>query len=219
MSNRRFRWLSDMLGLNSQQPQPQGGSLSLGVSGWGQPAPAQQNPWPQQTWGQQPQQMGAMGAFAAGAGVPQQPVAPPSELEMQIMLLRGIVPVDRFIASPQMGVLVEMFNNIVSFSVLEILKNAVFVADDDGSLKMEITSLPQHLQTMSAENVKADFTALQSAAQQNIQNAEGQQMQLNNMASQSMMNAALTAAMDQGVMEKAGGFIGNTARSFITGGR
>ena len=77
--------------------------------------------------------------------------------------------------------------------------------------------LPQHLQTMSAENVKADFTALQSAAQQNIQNAEGQQIQLNNMASQSMMNSALAAAMDQGVMEKAGGFIGNTARSFITG--
>jgi len=34
-----------------------------------------------------------------------------------------------------------------------------------------------------------------------------------------MMNSALAAAMDQGVMEKAGGFIGNTARSFITGGR
>ena len=99
------------------------------------------------------------------------------------------------------------------------MKNAVFVADEDGNLKMDSTSLPQNLQTMSAENIKADFTALQSAAQQNIQNAEGQQMQLNNMAQQSMMNTALNAAMSEGVMEKAGGFIGNTARSFITGGR
>ena len=135
------------------------------------------------------------------------------------MLLRGIVPVDRFIASPQMGVLVEMLNNIVSFSVLEVMKNAVFVADEDGNLKMDPTSLPQNLQTMSAENIKADFTALQSAAQQNIQNAEGQQMQLNNMAQQSVMNTALSAAMSEGMMEKTGNFIGNTARSFITGGR
>lgn len=214
MTHKPLRWLSDMLGLNNNQPQQSPGTLSLGAPVFAQPAPAAQNPW-----GQQPQQMGAMGAFAQGAGYQPQPVQPPSDLEVQIMLLRGIVPVDRFIASPQMGVLVEMLNNIVSFSVLEVMKNAVFVADEDGSLKMDPTSLPQNLQTMSAENIKADFTALQSAAQQNIQSAEGQQMQLNNMAQQSVMNTALNAAMSEGMMEKTGNFIGNTARSFITGGR
>ena len=201
-----------MLNLNNNQPQQASGALSLGVSSFGQPAPAAQNPW-----GQQPNN-GCYGCLCPRWFQPQ-PVQPPSDVEVQIMLLRGIVPVDRFIASPQMGVLVEMLNNIVSYSVLEVMKNAVFVADEDGNLKMDPSSLPQNLQTMSAENIKADFTALQSAAQQNIQNAEGQQMQLNNMAQQSVMNTALNAAMSEGMMEKAGGFIGNTARSFITGGR
>ena len=41
-----------MLNLNNNQPQQAPGALSLGVSSFGQPAPAAQNPW-----GQQPQQM------------------------------------------------------------------------------------------------------------------------------------------------------------------
>ena len=149
-----------------------------------------------------------------------QPVAPPSEIEIQIMLLRGIVPVDRFIASESMATMVQMFNDLVTFSVLEVFKNATFVADDDGNLKMDITSLPSHLQTMSSDNIASKFTALQGAATQNVQTAEQQQMQLNQMAQQSMMGGALSAALqNEGMMQKVGGGVGTFARTLFTGGR
>jgi len=207
-----------MLGLGNNNQAPMNtGALNLGVS-------AQQPMMQQQQWGQQPSPFAAMGTspflqgMSGGASAQwgQQPVAPPSEIEMQIMLLRGIVPVDRFLASQQMATLVQLLNNLMSFSVLEVMKNAVFVEDGDGNLKMDITQLPSHLQTMSAENIKADFNTLQSTAQQNISTAEGSQQQIAMMAQQSLMGGALSAALaDEGMMEKVGGGVGSVARGLM----
>lgn len=195
------------------------GALNLGVSN-NQPSQPMQNPFANQQVQGMSQNPFMQGMAGEQNPWMQQPVAPPSELEIQIMLLRGIVPVDRFLASESMGTLVQMFNNIVTFSVLEVFKNANFVADDDGNLKMDITSLPSHLQTMSSENIQSNFTALQSAAKQNVQMAEQNQTQLNTMAQQSMMGGALQAALaDEGMMRKVGGGVGNFARNFITGSR
>lgn len=203
--------------LNLNQNTNANGALNLGVNS-AQPAMQTQNPFanPQM-------QMGSQGAFMTGmlgdnAQYMNQPVMPPSEIEIQIMLLRGIVPVDRFVASESMATMVQMFNDLVTFSVLEVFKNATFVADDDGNLKMDITSLPSHLQTMSSDNIASKFTALQSAANQNVQMAEQQQMQLNQMAQQSMMGGALSAALqNEGMMQKVGGGVGSFARTLFTG--
>lgn len=203
--------------LNLNQNTNANGALNLGVNS-AQPAMQTQNPFanPQM-------QMGTQGAFMQGAlgdnaHYMNQPVMPPSEIEIQIMLLRGIVPVDRFVASESMATMVQMFNDLVTFSVLEVFKNATFVADDDGNLKMDITSLPSHLQTMSSDNIASKFTALQSTANQNIQTAEQQQMQLNQMAQQSMMGGALNAALqNEGMMQKVGGGVGSFARTLFTG--
>tara|TARA_R100001377_G_scaffold78276_1_gene55917 strand:+ start:1250 stop:1873 length:624 start_codon:yes stop_codon:yes gene_type:complete len=204
------------LGSNSQ-PMNNNGALNLG-------AQPQQNMFAQQqsgisNMGQNPFMQGMTNGQSNQWG--QQAVAPPSEIEIQIMLLRGIVPVDRFIASPQMGMLVEMLSTIVSYSTLEILRNATFVInEDDGTMSLDVTKLPQQLQTISTENVKTHFTSLQNTASQNINNAENQQQQLAVMAQQSVMGGALAAAMaDEGMMNKVGGGIGNVARSFLTGGR
>jgi len=202
------------LGGNNQPPM-NNGALNLGVSSNQQQQwPAQQNSFNQAA--ANPFMKGITGG--ASAQWAQQPVAPPSDIEMQIMLLRGIVPVDRFVASQQMGVLVQMLNNLVSFSVLEVMKNAVFAEDGDGNLKMDITKLPQHLQTMSAENIKAEFNTLQSGAQQNITLAEQGQSQIATYAQQNMMSGALSAALaDEGMMEKMGTGVGNVARGLIFG--
>jgi len=198
------------------------GALNLGVA---------QNTNPQPFgFGQQQQntafQQGGMGAsFMQGAGINpqmmQQPMAPPSEAEIQLALMRSIAPMDRFVAGAQMATLVQMLNDIVSFSVLEILKNASFTIDEDsGKMSLDIASLPSNLQTMSAENITGQFTTLQSQSQQNIQQAEMQQQQILAMAQQSMMGGALAAAMaDEGFMQKVGSTTGNFARSFIGGGR
>ena len=140
-----------------------------------------------------------------------QPMAPPSEAEIQLALMKTLAPMDRFIGSAQMGTMLQLLNDLVSFSVLEILKGATFVInEDEGTMKMDIASLPSNLQTMSAENVTGQFSSLQMASQQNIQQAEMQQQQIAALAQQSMMGGALSAAMqDESLMNKAGGAAGN----------
>ena len=59
---------------------------------------------------------------------------------------------------------------------------------------------------------------LQSTAKQNIQTAEQQQAQLNQMAQQSMMGGALSAALqNEGMMQKVGGGVGQLPRTLFTG--
>jgi hypothetical protein len=146
-------------------------------------------------------------------------MAPPSEMEIMMALMRSAAPIDRFVAGAQMMTMVSMLNDLVSFSVLEIMKNAVFVInEDEGTMKLDVTSLPQNLQTMSAENVTGQFNSLQMASQQNIQQAEMQQQQIMAMAQHSMMGGALEAAMaDPGMMSKIGGGMGSFAKSMIGG--
>jgi hypothetical protein len=152
-------------------------------------------------------------------GMMGQQMQPPSEMEIQMALMRTAAPVDRFIASAQMVTFVTMLNDIVSYSVLEILKNATFgINEEDGSMKMDISSLPQNLQTMSAENVTGQFNNLQMVSQQNIQQAEMQQQQILSMAQQSQLGGALNAAMaDPGMLSKVGGGMGSFAKSMIGG--
>ena len=165
-----------------------------------------------------------MDGLYAGAGVDpryfQQPVAPPSEIEIQMALLRSLAPIDRFVKSDEMGILVELLSNVVSFSVMEILRGATFKLDDEGNMQMDVASLPAHLQTISSENVAADFTTLQSHAQQAVAEAEAQQSQIIALADQSMLGGALATAMaDEGLMTRMGNTAGSVIRGVITGGR
>lgn len=212
------------LGNNSQQTQ-QNGALNLSMSG------APSNGFNQSTagvglpgFGQQPTQNPFMAGMMGGAGMNPnmmgQPMVPPSEMELQMMLLKSLVPIDRFIAGPQMGVLVELFGNIVTYSVMEILRNAKFTLSDEGVLQLDVSQLPPQLQTVSADNVQAQFTSLQGASAQSVQQAEMLQQQIAAMAQQSMMGGALNAALaDEGMMSRMGSGIGSVARGLITGGR
>tara|TARA_R100000805_G_C3548553_1_gene61188 strand:+ start:47 stop:634 length:588 start_codon:yes stop_codon:yes gene_type:complete len=192
-----------MLGLGNNNQQPMNnGMLNLGVQTQTQPVPGQfPGMMQQQQFGQQ---------------MYQQP-APPSEMEMQILLLRGIVPVDRFIASNQMATLVQLINNVVSLSVLEVMKNAVFIEDEAaGGLKLDITKLPSHLQTMSAENIKAEFATMQGTAQGNIQQAEMTQQQIAQLSQQSAMSGAMQRLMqDESLIDKAGETAGKFMGNFL----
>jgi len=195
------------------------GALNLGVQSQQSQMPMQnQNPWANQqvmATGQTPFMQGMFGGQQNQYA--QQPPTPPTELEVQIMLLRGISPIERFVAGQQMGTLVEMFSTLVSFSVLEVLRNASFIVDEEtGLMKMDVTSLPSNLQTLSAENVAGQFSTLQASAQQTVNQTEMEQQQLATFAQQSMMGGALSAALaNEGVMEKVGGGIGSLGRSFM----
>lgn len=199
------------MGLFGNNQQQNTGTLNLGV-GQSSQMPAQtQNPFaPQGGMMQQAAQNPFMAGMMGGAGMQQgmmgQPMMPPSEADIMLALMKSLAPADRFIAGTQMQTLLQLLNDLVSFSVLEIFKNAKFTIDDDtNTIQMDITSLPQNLQTMSGENVSNQFNALKMASQQNIQNAEMQQQQIAALAQQSMMGGALSAALqDEGFMNRAG---------------
>jgi hypothetical protein len=199
------------MGLFGNNQQQNTGTLNLGV-GQSNQMPAQtQNPFaPQGGMMQQAAQNPFMAGMMGGAGMQQgmmgQPMMPPSEADIMLALMKSLAPADRFIAGTQMQTLLQLLSDLVSFSVLEILKNAKFTIDEEGgTMQMDVTSLPQNLQTMSGENVSNQFNALKMASQQNIQNAEMQQQQIAAMAQQSMMGGALSAALqDEGFMNRAG---------------
>ena len=204
-----------MFGLNSNNQNSN--TLNLGVS-------SQQ---PMQTvnpWGKQQQTNSFMAGLFGGQQQAnqfmQQPMQPPSEIEIQMELLKQQATIERFVASNQMGVLIEMIGSVVTLSVLEILRNATFtINEDDGTMSLDTTSLPANLQTMSAENIASQFTNLQASAQQVVSQSEMTQQQLAALAQQSMMGGALAALQNEGVMEKVGGGVGSFARSMLTGGR
>lgn len=195
----------------------QTGALPLGVNNQTTNQPAFANPWgnPQQAqYAQNPMMqnfMGGAGMNQQQMGMAGQPMQPPSESEILLALMKTLAPTDRFISSAQMVTLLQLMNDLISFSVLEVLKNATFAIDGEAdTMKMDIASLPANLQTMSAENVNAQFNSLQMAAQTNIQNAEMQQQQIAAFSQQSMMGGALNAAMmDEGFMNKISGGAGN----------
>ena len=180
--------------LGTQQPQQPNGFMGGMVNGMGMQ-----------------QQYGQMQQFA------QQPVAPPSELEILNALLQSQNPVHRYIAGGGLGSLIDIMATATSLAVLNILKNATFVIDDEeGAMKMDSGSLPENLKTLSAENVAMLLNQTVNSSQQTIQQAEMQRQQILAMSQQSMMGGALAAAMaDEGMMEKVGGGIGSVARGLM----
>lgn len=92
--------------------QQNSGALNLGASG-GMPqsgAGSQSfgNPFaPQGGMMQQAQQNAFMGGMTSGMGMQpgmmQQPMAPPSEMEIHMALMRTLAPIDRFIAGASMA--------------------------------------------------------------------------------------------------------------------
>tara|TARA_R100000008_G_scaffold24284_1_gene13104 strand:+ start:1848 stop:2537 length:690 start_codon:yes stop_codon:yes gene_type:complete len=173
----------------------------------------------------QPQQQnGFMGGMMGGMGMSQQQqqmmqngqFAPPSETEVLIQLLNSSVPVEKWLSGTNFQNVVSMFSNLMTLCIHNYFKQAKFTADEDGNLTIDVTSLPQDIQTVSVENVTMELQKVQSAAQQSIQSTQMQQHQIATMAQQNMMQSAFGAAMaDPGMVSKAGGAVGGFARSLI----
>lgn len=208
---------------NNQQNAQPNGALSLGRTDVPNFASQQQvNPWGASPAAHQQQ---APNPFLAGmvgqnaAAYTAQPVAPPSEMEILAMLLHHQTPVDRFLSGPNLNLLVSIIANIVNLSLVEFFRNVKFTEDDDGKLCVDIGALPTQYQTLSAENVTADLNSLQASCNQAVQKSLTDQQQILQMASSSMMQGALDAALsDPGFLERVGGAVGATARG-LTGMR
>ena len=177
---------------------------------------------------QQPQQpTGFMSGLVGGMGMQQQyaqaqqftqqPIVPPSEMELMSALLQSQNPVHRFIGEGGLASVIELVATATSLSVLTILKDATFVIDDDeGAMKLDVGSLPDNLKTLSAENVAMLLNQIVNNSMQTIQQADMQRQHILTLAEQSMMGGALQAALaDEGMMQKVGGGIGSVARGIM----
>lgn len=170
---------------------------------------------------QQSQQMNPlMGGMLQGAGFnpahAQAPIAPPSETQILAAMMNTIQPIDRFFIGQSMPIFVEMISNITAFSLLNVLKNSSFKIDDDGNMKMDVSSLPSDLQTLSAENIIAQLNTLQNISQQAVTSALQERDRIIAISEQSLLQSALTGALtDQTFLENAGNAMGTTARSFF----
>ena len=144
-------------------------------------------------------------------------ITPPSEMEIMAALLQSQNPIHRFIAEGGLATVIDLVATATSLSLINILKNATFVMnEDEGAMKLDATTLPSELQTLSAENVSMLLNNIVAQSTQTVQQAEMQRQQIMAMAQQSMMGGALSAALaDEGMMNKVGGGIGSVARGLI----
>ena len=201
---------------NNNVPQQTNG-LNLGMTmGQQNGFQAQQSLSPYQQQGLFGAQGGIGSAFAQGMGVPNQPVAPPSDTEILIHLLNNSVPVEKWLSGNNSQNVAQMLTSMITLSIHNYFKDAKFVSDEDGNLKIDVTSLPTDVQTVSVENVMMDLQKVQGAAQQSVQQSTMSQQQIAAIAQQSMMQSALGAAMaDPGMIQKLGSGVGGFARSMI----
>ena len=218
-----------MMGFNQNQPHT-GSSLNLSMTG----APTgngYQNGFssgysaPTNNWYAQQQQPNLMGAFLGSAtGMDPQyqgAVLPPTETEVLITMLNTQIPVERFVQSNTFNLVLDIMGQLMTFSLLNVLKEASFNFDDElGVFKLDPASLPNHLQTMSPENIMAQMSGLQNDVNTSVSNAETQRMQMMQRAVYSMMHGALQASMaDPGIMTGAAEAGGSFLRTLMTGGR
>lgn len=217
-----------------QPPVSNGLSLNLSQSGApltnGYAAPAATAGYsgytaPTQNWyapQSQPTAMGAMlSGFTGQDPYNPTPVMPPSDTEILMTMLDQQYSVERFLASPLFGSILDVISSITTFSLLNVLKNSAFNFDEeDGVFALDTTSLPEELQTMSAENIMAQVTALNAQLGQLISQADAIKQQTLQNAGNSLLQAQLANAMaDPGMMTNAAEAGGSFMRNLMFGGR
>jgi len=178
---------------------------------------------PSSGWYNQPQQQPSMlGAMFSGAmgqdPYNPQPIMPPSDTEILMTMLDNSYPVERFLASPLFGSLLDIMGAITTFSVLNIVKNASYNFDEEnGVFTLDPTSLPQEMQTMSAENIMAQVTGLNNQLSQIIGQADQIKQQTLQNAGNSMLQAQLANAMNNpGMMTSAAEGTGSFLRGMLS---
>ena len=131
---------------------------------------------------------------------------PPSDTEILMTMLRTNIPIERFMQTPMFRSLLEVSQLLTTYSVMRIFKNASFDFDeDDGVFKMNLSSLPEDLQTMSEENIISPLNSLQSMVNTEVSNKEAERNALLQRAQSSMLQNQLTNALsDPGMMANMG---------------
>jgi len=205
-----------MNGLFGNSASQQNGALSLGL-------PNNQQTLPMQGYGQSPmgygmpQQQAGMGFGTGMMGAmgmnPAAPMAPPSDLEVMAALIQTSVPMDRWLAGPNMEMLVSLLYKVSALATVDVLKNVSITENSDGKMVFDFSSFSN---APTTDSVTMESNNLKNAATMTRDQAMQQQQAILNMVQQNMMSGALSAAMaNPGMMESMGSGIGSIFRGAL----
>lgn len=205
-----------MNGLFGNSASQQNGALSLGLPNNQQTLPVQSYSQSQMGYGM-PQQQAGMGFGAGIMGAmgmnPAAPMAPPSDLEVMAALIQTSVPMDRWLAGPNMEMLVSLLYKVSALATVDVLKNVSITEDADGKMVFDFSSFSN---VPTADSVTMESNNLKNAATMTRDQAMQQQQAILNMVQQNMMSGALSAAMaNPGMMESMGSGIGSIFRGAL----
>ena len=148
--------------------------------------------------------MGAMGMNPAA------PMAPTSDLEVMAALIQTSVPMDRWLAGPNMEMLVSLLYKVSALATVDVLKSVSIIEDSDGKMVFDFSTFTN---APTADSVTMESNNLKNAATMTRDQAMQQQQAILNMVQQNMMSGALSAAMaNPGMMESMGSGIGSIFR-------
>ena len=151
--------------------------------------------------------MGAMGLNPATE------LAPPSDLEVMAALIQTSVPVDRWLAGPNMQTLVTLLYKVSALATVDVLKNVSIVETNEGNLEFDFSSFQN---APTSDSVTMEANNLQTAATLTRDQAAQQQQAILNMVQQNLMSGALSAAMaNPGMMESVGSGFGSLFRGAL----
>ena len=122
-------------------------------------------------------------------------------------LLQYNDPIAAFIQTNSMGLLMDLFSEMMTLAMKDFFSNVTFKTDADGNITLDTNSLPTNLVSMSAENIRLTMQSLQTGCMQQTQMNQ-QQIQMLLSAHNPMFNSQNQPGFLGSLL---GGMIGNQA--------
>ncbi len=83
-------------------------------------------------------------------------------------------PVARFLTTDNIGLVMDLIGEVVRLSMKEFFTSVSFLQDESGVIKLDPSSMPASINTLSPENLNLTMTKLKASAQNTLQMNEQQ---------------------------------------------
>jgi len=83
-------------------------------------------------------------------------------------------PVARFLTTDNIGLVMDLIGEVIRLSMKEFFVSVSFIQDESGTIKLDPSSLPPSINTLSPENLNLTMTRLKASAQNTLQMNEQQ---------------------------------------------
>ena len=156
-----------------------------------------------------------------GMGMGYQQPPPPSEMEIISALIQTNVPIDRWLAGPvstpgqNLQALSGLISNIVTLTVHQILSVAKLSENKQGEMTFDLSGMSS---VPSQDSITMNMQQLQNSASTAVQESTMKQQQIASLVQNTMMQGALSAAMNnEGLMDRMAALGGRAVNTALTG--